>query len=85
MSTPNVCATVAPPCLVVTRPDRSKSGSSAPPAQIAVPTASCNGVWWKSASWSSTSEPANHTAAPESACEEPIMIGNYPMWALVRT
>jgi hypothetical protein len=45
-STPNVCATVAPPSSLVTRPDRSRSGSNAPPAHIAVPTASTTGDWW---------------------------------------
>ena len=46
-TTPKVCATVAPPWSVVTRPDRSRSGSSAPPAHMAVPTASWIGLWWK--------------------------------------
>jgi hypothetical protein len=42
---PNVLATVAPPLPAVTRPDMSRSGSSAPPAQTAVPTAICSGDW----------------------------------------
>jgi len=45
-ATPNVCATVAPPSSLVTRPDRSMSGSRAPPAHMAVPTAMATGCWW---------------------------------------
>src|SRR5438477_627262 len=63
-TTPKVCATVAPPWSVVTRPDRSRSGSSAPPAHIAVPTASWTGVWWKWAKCCTASEPASQAAAP---------------------
>src|SRR5262249_12069964 len=59
---------------VTTRPDRSRSGSNAPPAHMTVPTASCSGVWWKPANWSSASDPASQTAAPDSACEGPIMV-----------
>src|SRR5256885_4896074 len=77
-TTPKVCATVAPPWSVVTRPDRSRSGSSAPPAHIAVPTASWTGVWWKRAKCSSASEPASQAAAPDSACEGPIMAVTVP-------
>src|SRR3982751_1688369 len=77
-TTPKVCATVAPPWSVVTRPDRSRSGSSAPPAHIAVPTASWTGVWWKWAKCSSASEPASQAAAPDSACEGPIMAVTVP-------
>src|SRR2546421_9700870 len=78
-TTPNVCATVAPPWSVVNRPDRSGSGSSAPPAHMAVPTASWTGVWWKWAKCSSASEPASQVAAPDSACEGPIMAVSVPV------
>src|SRR6266545_3395344 len=77
-TTPNVCATVAPPWSVVTRPDRSRSGSSAPPAHMAVPTASCTGVWWKCAKCSRAGEPASQAAAPDSAWEGPIMAATVP-------
>jgi hypothetical protein len=41
-NTPNVRATVAPPWLRVTLPDRSRSGKSAAPAQTSVPTATAS-------------------------------------------
>ena len=68
--TPNVWATVAPPWSVVTRPDRSRSGTSAPPAQMAVPTAIVTGLWW-CPSWASTRDAVSHAAAPERAWDGP--------------
>src|SRR3954469_12783599 len=72
-NTPNVRATVAPPWLRVTLPERSRSGSRAPPAQTVAPTATASGDWPYPAKWSRAQEPANQAAAPERACDGPIM------------
>src|SRR4051794_31130521 len=72
-NTPNVRATVAPPWLRVTRPDRSRAGSRAPPAHTVAPTATGRGDWAYPRKWSRAQLPASQAAAPDSACDGPIM------------